>query len=253
MNKATSGEKTEKSNECNSECNGSNQKCNKCNFDCNGCNENITPVTPKNITSVTPTPRSARENELHDAVVSALDKLEELNLKPTVNAIRELIGSGSNSTLLPIIHAVKAEKAKLKLEKIKNQKYRNEFIDAALYRASELLYSQQNQEAEQKVREMQIVIDGFAAHMNDMVKEITEENRIQGEEIARLHEMLSQKNAEIIKIQKKYDTCQRELEGCRHRLTENNEGNTALLQKVLDSINELKVVGKKETRRKSNT
>ena len=101
---------------------GSNQKCNKCNFDCNGCNENITPVTPKNITSVTPTPRSAREKELHDAVVSALDKLEELNLKPTVNAIRELIGSGSNSTLLPIIHAVKAEKAKVKTGENKKSK-----------------------------------------------------------------------------------------------------------------------------------
>lgn len=202
-------------------------------------------------TDGTPATRSARVQELHDAVVKAVDRLEEGKHKPTVLAIRDLIGSGSKTTLGPIIRDVLAERAKLKLAEISDQKYRSEFVEAAVSRASELLYAFENKEADRKVKQMQREFEILDAHTDALVQELCEDNRVKDEKIAELSAVITEKSAEIVKLQQKYDACRRDLEDSRRRLSQLGEKNADQMSKVLELLNELKAGGKSEKKKKS--
>lgn len=215
-----------------------NENRNECNASRNERNDYVTPITP--------TKGEARRQELRLAVVKALDAFDELGRKPSYKAIRDMIGSGSMETLQPIIREVLEERARLKLKEIGDQKYHSEFVDAAVTRAADLLYSLQNREADRKVKEMQLVIDGLIVSTKSMVDEACEELRLKDEQIVKISTTLTEKEAEIVKLQKKYNACRRELEESRRRLSEIGEKNTEQMGQVLELLNELTSGGKKK-------
>lgn len=195
---------------------------------------------------------SPRQQELRDAIIKAVDSLEERKLNPTNKNVLNALGGGSLRDVSPLLHSVLAERDKLKLTEIADVKYRSEFVDAALERALELYYNFKVQEADRKVKQMLQIYETANESMTCRLNEMCEENRQLEERYVKLTEEIKEVKADRDKALRHYDETQRALAECKAKLEEASRKNNPLEDALALILQKLEALSD-QSKRQRNT
>lgn len=93
-----------------------------------------------------------RQQELYREVASIVFALRQQGVRPTNAAVRERLGSGSMSTIAPVLHAVLEDEDVLNAEKEIGAKACSEFVNSCARALLDFLYAQRVLAAEEKVQ-----------------------------------------------------------------------------------------------------